>query len=384
VRILLSIHHALSEDRGAPGATLALGRAYEQLGHTVSYHSFGDLPRRLPGVAKELLYPEFFAAHLARGRSEGLDVIDASTGDAWLWARLTGGRRGRPLLVTRSHGLEHRFWQASVGQAGARGVGLPRRSRLYHGGLRLREVAASLRLADVCVFLNRDDLEYACAHLGVARDRAVVGRNGLSAEFLRRPFAPATAGALGIAHIGSWAERKGAPYLTAALSAVLSERADAYVSLLGTGAPAGQVLAAFPSNMHGRIRVVPEYRHGQLPALLEGHQLLVSASLAEGFSLAMPEGMACGLAPVATAISGAREIVRDGENGLLVPPADAAALGAGLLSLHSDRDRLEALRARARESVQELSWERIGKENVGLYEAGLARLRQTPGSRARP
>ena len=120
--------------------------------------------------------------------------------------------------------------------------------------------------------------------------------------------------------------------------------------------PPGRVLADLPPSVHARVHVVPEYRHADLPALLAGHHVLVSASLAEGFSLALPEAMACGLAPVATSISGSREVIRDGKNGLLVAPCDPVALASGIERLADDRGSLERLRAGAHASARGLSW----------------------------
>jgi glycosyltransferase involved in cell wall biosynthesis len=372
MRILLSIHHALDPNFGAPGATLALGEEYGRLGHQVSYLSFDDLPRWLPPPAKELLYPEFAAYRLMRSACR-VDVVDASTGDAWLWARAIRRDGVRPLLVTRGHGLEHRYWQEEVLEAKRTGRHLGRRTVAYHGRMRLREVSASLRLADLCIFLNRDDLEYAARRLGVDRERAVVMPNGVSAEFLGRPLDPIGSGLLRIAYIGSWADRKGARYAASTVARVLEAREDVGVGFFGVKVPPERVLAELPVAARKRTHVVPRYSHEDLPHLLKGHQILISASLAEGFSLALPEAMACGLAPVATGISGAREIVRDGDNGILVPPRDADALSAAILRLAEDRILLERLRAAAYDTAQSLGWSRIARETIALYERGLAR-----------
>jgi glycosyltransferase involved in cell wall biosynthesis len=374
MRILLSIHHDLDPNLGAPGATIALGEEYARLGHDVSHLSFDDLPRRLPPRAKELLYPEFAAWHLSRRARRGLDVVDASTGDAWLWGRARRRGRTRPLLVTRAHGLEHRFWEEEELEASQSGRRIARRTALYHGGLRLREGAASLRLADLCVFLNGDDLDYAVQRLGVARDKVAVVPNGLSEAFLGRPHPSLDTGPLRIAHVGSWAERKGVRYAAAALARVIEAGQDVQLGFFGVNVPAARVLAELPAGVRQRTQVVPWYDHEDLPRLLDGHQLLVSASLAEGFSLALPEAMACGLAPVATAISGAREIVRAGENGLLVPPRDAEAMTAAILRLAEDRVLLGRLRTAAHETAQALSWQRIARETIVLYERALARM----------
>ncbi len=63
-----------------------------------------------------------------------------------------------------------------------------------------------------------------------------------------------------------------------------------------------------------------------LAALYRASELYVLASVdeaAEGLSLAMLEGMAARLPVVATSISGNRDIIRDGVNGMLVAPARA-------------------------------------------------------------
>jgi glycosyltransferase involved in cell wall biosynthesis len=366
VRIVLCVHHRLDADTGAPGITLRLGHEYAALGHVVEFVSWDDLPAGLPDAAMELLFPEA-AAWLLHRRARGADVIDATTGDAWIWARLH--RRGaRPRLVTRSHGLEHVYWRSALDEARAEGRELAARTRWYHGGWRLREVGASLRASDMCVFSNHPDLDYAVGRLGVPRDRATVVLNGIPAELqgleLSEPDGP-----LGVAVIGTWASRKGARYAAQALGSVLARRPDARALLLGTRVPEREVLADFPERVRDRVQVVESYDRGELPGLLRPAQVLLSASLAEGFSLAIPEGMAAGLTPVATALPGTREIVRDGENGLLVPPADAGALEAALDRVLADPELLARLRRAAHSDAQELTWDRIARRNLDVYEA---------------
>jgi glycosyltransferase involved in cell wall biosynthesis len=77
--------------------------------------------------------------------------------------------------------------------------------------------------------------------------------------------------------------------------------------------------------------------------------LVASASLAEGWGLALTEGAACGTPAVATAIRGHRCSVVDGVTGVLAEPADLGRALGGLLTDHQRRDRLGAAAlARAR------------------------------------
>ena len=64
------------------------------------------------------------------------------------------------------------------------------------------------------------------------------------------------------------------------------------------------MLADYPAGVRDRLAVVESYDRDALPRLLDGHQVYVSASLAEGLSLALIEAMACGLAPVVTDLPG--------------------------------------------------------------------------------
>lgn len=95
----------------------------------------------------------------------------------------------------------------------------------------------------------------------------------------------------------------------------------------------------------------------------------VVSSHAEPFGLVTLEGMALGHPVVATATGGTGEIIRDGEDGLLVPPADAVALADRLGRLLDDEPLRRRLGRRARQRVEEaFSEERMLNRVAGLYE----------------
>ncbi|HEY0078174.1 MAG TPA: glycosyltransferase [Pyrinomonadaceae bacterium] len=87
--------------------------------------------------------------------------------------------------------------------------------------------------------------------------------------------------------------------------------------------------------------------------LLHALDLYVSASRSEAFGLAIVEAMACGLAVVATATEGAREIVEDGETGRLVGVGNVDALAESILALLANPSERERLGAQARASARE-------------------------------
>ena len=89
----------------------------------------------------------------------------------------------------------------------------------------------------------------------------------------------------------------------------------------------------------------------------------------DGLPNVLMEAMACGLPVVTTGISGIPEMIRDGENGLLVPPDDPKALAGALLRVHRDRDLARRLSQQARRVVRErFNGERLALQLVALFE----------------
>jgi glycosyltransferase involved in cell wall biosynthesis len=89
-----------------------------------------------------------------------------------------------------------------------------------------------------------------------------------------------------------------------------------------------------------------------VPALLAEASLYVLSSLSEGVSLTLLEAMATGLPVVATSVGGTPEVVMDQHTGLLVPPADAAALAEAMTRLVQDPDLAQRLGSAGRRRVE--------------------------------
>jgi len=378
MKILLSIHHFLDPNAGAPGVTLKLGQEYQKLGHEVHYYGFGNLPDKMPKKAKSITFPEFLAFYMSSlSKEQSFDVVDASTGDAWLWGKMSwSGRKSRPLLVTRSHGLEHTSHRHRMEEAKRGNQQLSWKYPLYHGGFRLWEVATSMRYADLSFLLNQDDLEYAVNELGVERTRTHIVSNGVPEAFLNLPFEPTPKtpdSIIGIAQIGNYIPRKGINYSVPALNNILDRYPQVQVSFLGTGCPEAEVYQDFNPAVRDRIRVVPRYSRKMLPTLLKGYQIKLIPSLSEGFPLVLMEAMACGLTPIGTAIPGLTENIKDEHNGISIPPRDSQAIEQAIERLITDRSYLEQLRRNAHATAQDYSWARIARDNLSLYEEALSK-----------
>lgn len=102
--------------------------------------------------------------------------------------------------------------------------------------------------------------------------------------------------------------------------------------------------------------------------------LVCLPSYREGLPKALLEAAACGRAIVTCDVPGCREVVRDGDNGLLVPARDAASLAVALKRLLQDHALRQRMARRGRErAVEEFSVERVVADTLNVYQECLGR-----------
>ena len=153
---------------------------------------------------------------------------------------------------------------------------------------------------------------------------------------------------------------------------------EAAALLRARGTPCTLLLAG-----DGKERAALERQSGQLQLdvrflgacaeigpLLARADLVVLPSLHEGMSNAVMEAMAAGRAVVATAVGGTPELL--GDRGVLVPPADPAALASAIGALLADPARRRELGTAARSwSRDHLGADSMVEEHIRVYSARL-------------
>ncbi len=239
-------------------------------------------------------------------------------------------------------------------------------------GYRGRLLALAARQADR-VLVNALCIREVAIRDGVRPDRVVVVRNGVDLLELdraaRRQPDPPTPEAGAIVCVANMHHPvKGQTDLLHAMREVLRVHPDARLVLVGDGARrplvercARQLGIAEHCQFLGHRRDVA--------AILARARVAVSPSHAEGISNAILEAMAARLPVVATAVGGTPEIVRDGDNGFLVPPGAPAALAPRILELLDDPPLRARMGARGRKIVErEFSLEQMRAGYDALYE----------------
>lgn len=97
--------------------------------------------------------------------------------------------------------------------------------------------------------------------------------------------------------------------------------------------------------------------------------MLVMSSHYEGFPMVMIEAMACGLPAVSFDFKcGPKDIIKDGENGVIVPDGDIDALAEAMMKLMGDDELRKRMGENAKKVVETYSEEKVMNKWVSLYE----------------
>jgi len=105
--------------------------------------------------------------------------------------------------------------------------------------------------------------------------------------------------------------------------------------------------------------------------LMEQSSVVVVPSRVEAFGIVALEAWRGGSPLVLTANSGARDIVTDGVDALLVDPTDATALGRAIRRVIDDPALRAVLADNGRRNVEDFTWDRVAEDYLSLYDSVL-------------
>jgi glycosyltransferase involved in cell wall biosynthesis len=198
-----------------------------------------------------------------------------------------------------------------------------------------------LRRADLVIAVSQA-LATQCEKAGVRRERLCVIPNAVETDGLIGATVVDLRAALGlpagcplVLSVGRLSVEKGHRYLVEAARRVVQGRHDAHFVVLGDGRERRRLAEqARRLGLNGRF-LFPGFR-SDAPELMAQADVLALPSLTEGLPNVVLEAFAAGVPVVATAVGGVPELVRDGENGWLVPRGDSARLASALIVALSD------------------------------------------------
>jgi glycosyltransferase involved in cell wall biosynthesis len=262
------------------------------------------------------------------------------------------------------------------------------------GAIRMGAYRLTNRLADLTTIISHAAAERFVRIGAIPRDRLRVLPNGVdTSRFRPRPeLRGALRKELGVGDeflwlaVGRFEPAKDYPNLLSAFADVVAHRPRAVLALAGRGMlQEAMERKAESLGIKGQVRFLGLRR--DVPELMSAADAYVMSSAWEGLPMVLLEAASSGLPIVATDVGGNREVVVDGENGLLVPARDAAALGlamrramgtssAGLQTM-GERGRARALERYSLARVVD-TWETTYRE---LLDGSSAPLLASSGQR---
>lgn len=188
---------------------------------------------------------------------------------------------------------------------------------------------------------------------GLDNSRLEVVRLGVDCEQLQPPKDVERTVRTSVVCTGRLVAAKGHRILLEALASPVSRGVDYSLVLIGDGPERG-ALESLVRNMGvaDRVRFAGAMAHGPTLNEVSKADIFVLASFAEGLPVALMEAMALGVPCVSTTIAAIPELIHDGMNGLLVPPANVEALAEAMRQLAVDESFRISLGREARRTVE--------------------------------
>jgi phosphatidyl-myo-inositol alpha-mannosyltransferase len=206
------------------------------------------------------------------------------------------------------------------------------------------------------------------AHVFGEGDISVIP-NGV--EWSRFASLPPPPGPL-ILFVGRMEKRKGAAILVEAFTRLAERKPDAELVLAGEGPERAAVERAIPDVLRERVMFTGRVDPAELASVFGRAAVVAAPSLGgESFGIVLLEAMSAGRPVVASSIPGYAAVLRDGVDGILVPPGNALALCDALDALIADPDRAAAMGASGRERAKRFDWAVVAGEVEDVYEKAI-------------
>lgn len=153
---------------------------------------------------------------------------------------------------------------------------------------------------------------------------------------------------------GASIHRKGFDLLLEALERVVAEVPDARLRVVGPRGDAAHLLEQYATLPIEEIGPLDQRR---LAAEFSRADCLVLPSRNDSYAMVVTEALAAGLPAIVSEMVGAKDLIREGENGWIVPAGDAAPLAERMLACARGREAVRALRSACRRSAEPATWE---------------------------
>lgn len=175
-------------------------------------------------------------------------------------------------------------------------------------------------------------------------------------------------------YVGALSPVKGVEYLIHAIPQVLKQLPDARFLLIGDG-PQRKLLEELirKYDVGKKVELLGYIPHNKLLPYYQRADLFVMPSVNEPQGIVALEAMACGLPVVASNVGGIPDMVQNGKNGILVPPAKPESLAEAIVNMFAHESLYQSYSKCALNTAYKFSWEQNINRYISIFLAMLRR-----------
>jgi len=336
---------------------LILSEEQIKLGHEVDvFIGYGD-EKLLPDIYK---MPLQFLPFYSKTRRFWFNF--------WASKQIIRRHRKNPYNIVHLHGD---FVEAYFGSRLSKKIGIPVVLTI-HGGLNpkiLNKNSAKIFNKLQRIICVSGEIKKSLAAIGVDSSKIFIVSSGVYLEEFKKAKTNINYPKPIIVSVGALTKQKGFDYLVRAFEAVRN-LSKCSLLIIGSGLEESRLkkLAIDIDDIYF-LGALP---HERVVEILINSDIFVLASITmpgyyEGVPTSLMEAMAAGLPVVATSTGGIPELIKDGENGILVEEKNNGMLADAIMELIKNRDTAEKMSRQNLEDVAQKDWPLIARKITDLY-----------------
>jgi glycosyltransferase involved in cell wall biosynthesis len=371
----MAIHAPKGREGGAAGIVTNYAEGLEKRGHQVTCLFQEDLleKQNRTGRFVELRFASRLASHIVAHRNAYSVVnLQAPSGFLYGFRRRFLAMPGPPYVTTQP-GLQENLIYAMKREARkGRAWHFAWQNRAWHRLYSMPLFDLSVRTADAVNCYCRDVWTMLRLKYDFDDDRIAFVPNGVAERFfIQREYHHARP--LRMLYSGTWLDQRGIFYLREALPRVFAQRPELRFTFAGPGVAPEEIRRFFGEAVAARLDILEKVPWEKMPGIYAEHDILVFPSLLEGQPCVILEAMASGMPVITAETCGMVDVIEDGKNGLLIPPADSAALAGAILHLCESAELRERIGHAARARMMGRTWEQAACRLENLFERTIQR-----------
>lgn len=379
MKILFMADVPPNPDSGAAGTEFQTIEALRRQGHEVYTVWADDLPHRikhgnlhylieLPHAYKEIM--------LEKLRSCDFDVIHVNQPHGYLAAKHLKQHNVKSVFIHRSHGFELRVARDLAPWMKLYGNDTRPASRKYISKIMTRLLTYNSKrialYADGHIVSASQCGEFLNTVLGVPQDKIAVIPQAppnlfrelptmcMGKERLKRSL-----------HVGQFAFLKAPMIVASVMNRLADMGTDLEFTWVCSASHHSQVLELLDKKVRDRIVLLDWMPQQELLNVYDRHGIFLFPSFFEGFGKAFIEAMSRGLCVIAADNGGAHDVIRNEDNGILVPTGTIEGVVNACLQVMENPEVGIKLSEAAIKTARAYTWDRVAKETLLFYQSRL-------------